>query len=97
MPPPLNKLSSTPRGGSQTENFGTSSMPKQESAAEFSLCEHSTTSNVKVISEIVLNQVKNLRVTDKGWQENLEVAGGSLDKVQFVRNTNYLNKMSEIV
>ena len=39
----------------------------------------------------------NLRLTDNEWEHNLEIAGGSLDKVAFVRNASYLQQMSEVV
>ena len=61
------------------------------------MCEHAKTDNVKVISEILLQQVDNLSKTDRNYQMNLEIAGGSLEKVRFVRQANYLSNMSDIV
>ena len=61
------------------------------------MCEHSKTSNVKVISDILLQQVDNLAKTDRNYQTNLEISGFCLEKVRFVRGANYLNDMSEIV
>ena len=56
-----------------------------------SMCEHAKTGNVKVISDILLQQVDNLSKTDKNCQFNLEIAGGSLEKIRFVRGSNYLH------
>ena len=50
-----------------------------------------------MVSEIILAQVDNLKKTDEGWKQNLEVAGGGMDRVQFVRNTQYIAKLSETV
>jgi len=61
------------------------------------MCEHSKTSNVKIISDILLQQVDNLAKTDRNYQTNLEIAGFCLEKVRFVRGANYLHDMSEIV
>ena len=61
------------------------------------MCEHAATGNVKVISDILLQQVENLSKTDKNYQQNLEIAGGSLEKIRFVRGANYLHQMSDIV
>ena len=61
------------------------------------MCEHAKTDNVKVISDILLLQVENLAKTDKNYQHNLEIAGGSLEKIRFVRGANYLNQMSNMV
>ena len=61
------------------------------------MCEHAKTDNVKIISDILLLQVDNLAKTDKNYQHNLEIAGGSLDKIRFVRGANYLHQMSSIV
>ena len=62
-----------------------------------SMCEHAKTDNVKVISDILLQQVENLSKTDRTYQTNLEIAGGSLEKIRFVRGANYLHQMSDIV
>ena len=61
------------------------------------MCEHAKTDNVKVISDILLQQVENLAKTDRNYQANLEIAGGSLEKIRFVRGANYLHQMSDIV
>ena len=61
------------------------------------LCEHSKTTDVKIVSDILLSQVENLSKTDKNYQSNLEIAGGSLEKIRFVRGASYLSNMSEIV
>lgn len=61
------------------------------------MCEHAKTDNVKVISDILLQQVENLSKTDRTYQTNLEIAGGSLEKIRFVRGANYLHQMSDIV
>lgn len=61
------------------------------------MCEHARTTNVKMISDILLQQVDNLSKTDKNYQTNLEIAGFCLEKVRFVRGANYLHDMSEIV
>jgi hypothetical protein len=39
----------------------------------------------------------NLRVTDKEAKHNLEMAGGNLDQVKFVRNKNYMAQLSIVV
>lgn len=46
---------------------------------------------------MLLDQVLNLRLTDNEASENLATAGSNLDRVQFVRDKNYLNQMSLIV
>lgn len=61
------------------------------------LCEHSKTTDVKIVSDILLSQVENLSKTDKNYQSNLEIAGGSLEKIRFVRGASYLSNMSDIV
>ena len=61
------------------------------------LCEHSKTTDVKIVSDILLSQVENLSKTDKNYQGNLEIAGGSLEKIRFVRGASYLSNMSDIV
>ena len=52
---------------------------------------------MKVVSDILLQQVQNLSKTDRNYSTNLELVGGNLDKVKFVRGANYLNQMSAIV
>jgi len=38
-----------------------------------------------------------LKRTDLDWRANLDIAGGSLDKIKFVRGSNYLGQLSNIV
>ena len=61
------------------------------------LCEHAKTTDVKLVSDILLSQVENLSKTDKNYQSNLEICGGSLEKIRFVRGASYISNMSEIV
>ena len=74
-----------------------SEQPTQPGDSLVSMCEHAKTDNVKVISDILLQQVENLSKTDRTYQTNLEIAGGSLEKIRFVRGANYLHQMSDIV
>ena len=73
------------------------SEPQPIADSLITMCEHAMTDNVKVISDILLQQVENLSKTDRNYQYNLEVAGGSLEKIRFVRGANYLHNMSDIV
>jgi hypothetical protein len=57
---------------------------------EIKLCQHSGTTNVQLVSNILLDQVMNLRVTDSKSDQNLDIVGGSIDKVAFVRNAKYV-------
>ena len=59
--------------------------------------EHSTSTDVGTVSAILMQQVRNLKTTDEGWRQNLNIAMGNLDRVKFVRGVNYLTKMSTIV
>ena len=61
------------------------------------MCEHSATSEVKTVYEIISAQIQSLRSTDTSWRAHLEIAGGNLDKVQFVRGANYFRQLSDIV
>ena len=61
------------------------------------MCAHSQTTNVNTVYEIVSAQVQSLRATDTSWRAHLEIAGGNLDKVQFVRGANYFRQMSDII
>ena len=61
------------------------------------LCQHSKSIDFKTISEILLAQVSNLQKTDRDWRDNLEITGGSLEQIRFVRGANYLSNMSGIV
>lgn len=67
-----------------------------ESPANF-MCSHSQTTDVRKVFEIVSAQVQSLRATDTSWRAHLEIAGGNLDKVQFVRGANYFRQLSDIV
>ena len=73
------------------------SAPSEFLDNEVNLCQHSRTNDVKTISEVLLAQVNNLQKTDREWRENLEIAGGSLEQIRFVRGANYLSNMSGIV
>ena len=61
------------------------------------MCTHSKTTDVNTVYEIVSAQVQSLRATDTSWRAHLEIAGGNLDKVQFVRGANYFRQMSDII
>lgn len=78
-------------------NLSRISEPSPIADSLVTLCEHSKTGNVKIISDILLQQVENLSKTDRNYQSNLEIAGGSLEKIRFVRGANYLHNMSDIV
>ena len=73
------------------------SEPAQLADSLVTMCEHAKTDNVKLISDILLLQVENLSKTDRNYQHNLEIAGGSLEKIRFVRGANYLHQMSSVV
>ena len=53
--------------------------------------------DVSTITQILLDQVSTLRLTDQDAKKDLGVAGNNLDQVKFVRNKNYLTQMSGIV
>ena len=61
------------------------------------LCQHSATTDVGKVYEIMSAQIQSLRATDTSWRAHLEIAGGNLDKVQFVRGANYVRQLGDIV
>ena len=104
MPPVINPVKDdTIQGHTQGSPFNMSgfapdnthmtrfSEPAQLADSLLTMCEHAKTDNVKLISDILLLQVDNLSKTDKNYQNNLEIAGGSLEKIRFVRGANYLS------
>ena len=85
------------QSGFNHTNMSRASEPAQIEDTLVQMCEHAKTNNVKMISDILLQQVENLSKTDKNYQHNLEIAGGSLEKVRFVRGANYMQQLSDIV
>jgi len=60
-------------------------------------CTHAFTDEHKAIAEVLLDQVHILRTTDLDHGGNLELVRANIDKIEFVRNKNYLEHMSDIV
>jgi hypothetical protein len=69
----------------------------QQRLGKINKCPHAETDDVDEISKIIQEQAKDFLAADKYTHEDISTVKQGLEKVEFVRSQNYLNKLAVMI
>ena len=69
----------------------------QQRLGKISKCPHADSEDVDEISKIIQEQAKDFLAADKYTKEDISTVKQGLEKVEFVRSQNYLNKLALMI